>query len=146
MVTWQQFLIIIFAAYSFVLFIKGFIEARNGNSFGQTVFQLPIGAFVWADAVVFGIFWTLVNLVVLAVNSWVLFLLVVSVFWTIRGLGETIYWLNQQYSTKELNPPERFKINKLFKGTPTWFVHQIFWQCITIVAIIFSIYFAKVWF
>jgi len=51
--------------------------------------------FVWGDAVIFGLFWTVALIVAWVLKDWYLFLLIVSVFWVVRSLGETIYfsWL-----------------------------------------------------
>ena len=97
------------------------------------------GIFVWGDATVFGIFWFLASITTLLLNDWILFLLVFSVFWVVRSLGETIYWFNQQFSKVIQWPPEKLPFFKFFHNDSIWFVYQIVNQCITVVSIIVSI-------
>ena len=147
MIIWQKFLLILLAVYSIVGFIKGLRESKNKkNPFGETKFFTPLGAFVWGDMVIFGVFWWLISLVILYLNDWILFLLIFSVFWTVRSFGETTYWFLQQFSVVNRNPPEKFWHFKIFKNDSVWFVNQIFWQCVTTVSLISTIYLAKIWF
>ena len=146
MESWQRLIVIIWGIISFALFVKGFKESKDKkNAYGLTPFLLLFGAFVWGDAVVFGAFWTLVSVAVFFLNDWVLFLLVISVFWVVRSIGETIYWFNQQFSKVNRNPPEKNWMYKYFHNDSVWFIHQIGWQCVTVISIIFSIYFANFW-
>jgi hypothetical protein len=145
MANWQTYFISIFGVFSFIGFVKGFLESKKHKAYHSGwIFNL-IGAFVWADAVVFGLFWTLISITCLILNNWILFLLIYSVFWLVRSIGETIYWFLQQFSTINRCPPENYKIHKIFKNDSVWFVFQIFWQCATVVTIITSIYLAHFW-
>ena len=145
MESWQKIIIIIWGIISFALFVKGFKESKDKkNAYGLTPF-FPFGAFVWGDAVVFGFFWTAVFVVVLILNDWTLFLLIISVFWVVRSIGETIYWFNQQFSKINRNPPEKNWMFKYFHNDSVWFIHQIGWQCVTVISIIFSIYLTHIW-
>ncbi|RJR24944.1 hypothetical protein C4578_01960 [Candidatus Microgenomates bacterium] len=132
--------------FSLMGFVKGLLEAKKNNSFCSAgVFNL-IGAFVWADAVVFGLFFFFFSLVSIVLNDFILFLLGISLFWLVRSVGETVYWLNQQFSDLKHNPPERFLIYKFFKNDSVWIIYQIFWQCLTVVFLLSSIYLVKLWF
>lgn len=143
---WQKSIILVYGLVSFIGFLKGLWECKNKkNSYGITRLYNIIGAFVWSDVVVFGPFWTLVSLFAYYLNNWILFLFILSVFWVVRSLGETIYWFNQQFSTINRNPPEKLLFHNIFHDDSVWWVYQIFWQCITVVSIIFSVYFAKLW-
>lgn len=134
------------ALVSLALCSKGFYESRKNNPYGLTKFFYWMGIFVWADAVVFGAFWFLVSLSILfIIKSWLLFLLIVSVFYFVRSLGETIYWFNQQFSTINRNPPHTLRGYKLFKNDSIWFVYQIWWQCVTVISVITTIYFTVLW-
>jgi len=142
----QKILIVVYGVMSFLCCLKGFNECyKKKNAFGETPLLYPFGMFVWGDTVVFGIFWILVTVVVLLLNDWVLFLLIVSIFWVVRSLGESIYWINQQFSKLNRNPPEKFWFYKYFKNDSVHYVNQIFWQCVTVISIVFTIYFAKMW-
>ncbi len=142
----QVYGIVIYGTISLLIFIKGFFEsAKKKNPFGETPFLSWAGVFVWGDAVIFGLFWFLSSLVCYFLKDWILFLLIISVFWVVRSLGETIYWLNQQFSAINRNPPEKLLGYRFFKNDSIWFVYQIFWQCITVVSIISTIYLASSW-
>ena len=142
MLGWQKIIVIIWGLFSLALSLKGFYESSaKKNVYGLTPHLFPFGIFVWGDAVIFGIFWTLVSVAVLILKDWILFLLIISVFWVVRSFGEAIYWLNQQFSTINRNPPEKLMFYKLFKNDSVWFIYQIFWQSITVVFFFFFIYF-----
>lgn len=136
------------AAVSFFSFIKGIVESKKGNAYKLTPYLIPLGIIAWGDAVVFGLFWLLVSLVCYLLNDWILFLLIVSAFWFVRSLGETIYWFIQQFSGKvpESNKPENLLFHSIFKNDSVWFVYQIIWQCLTVISIIAILYFARLWF
>jgi hypothetical protein len=142
----QQIILLIFAAFNFAIFFKAFRECKTKkNAFGLTPWLNFLGAFVWGDAVVFSLFWALVSLVTWWLNDWLLFWLIVSVFWAVRSWGETIYWLNQQFSTIERNPPKKHILYPIFHNDSVWFVHQIIWQCVTVISIVVSLYFGRLW-
>jgi hypothetical protein len=147
MENWQKITLLSCAAFSFLGFLKGFKESKDKkNPYGNTKVFALIGSFVQGDTVVFGLFWFVTSLVILVLKDWILFLLTLSVFWTVRSFGETIYWFNQQFSNINRNPPEKYWSHKYFPQDSLWFIHQIFWQCITVISIIFTIYFSKIWF
>ncbi len=128
-----------------VSFIKGLKKSKRGDTNQETPHLLFIGAFVWADAVVLGLFWSLSTLLILIFQDWLLFWLIVSVFWMVRSFGEIIYWLNQQFSSKNRNPPQKFWLYKFFPNDSVWFVIQVYWQCILVVSLIASVYFFSTW-
>ena len=143
---WQQIFILTYALFSFLGFLIGFYKSKYKKSaFGFTRPLLFMGVFVWGDAVVFGLFWAISSTITWFLKDWYLFLLIVSVFWVVRSLGETIYWFNQQFSTINRNPIKNLPLHTIFHNDSVWFIHQTIWQCITIVSVIFSIYFASLW-
>jgi hypothetical protein len=142
---WQKYIIIIYAIFAFTGSIKGFVESRKGRSYFKPkwgVYNL-IGAFVWGDVLVFGIFWALASLASYFMNDWILFLLFISIFWLIRAWGETVYWLNQQFSSVVRVKPSDLWFYKYFKNDSVWFVYQIFWQCIMVISAVASIYLVR---
>lgn len=145
MEVWQQILIISYGLLGLVGATIGYFESKTKkNSLGTVGIFNIYGAFVWADIVVFGLFWFLASLTTIILNNWILFLLTESVFWLVRSVGETIYWFNQQFSTINRNPAKNYWFTKIFHDEYTvWFVHQIMWQCLTVVSIIFSLYFGR---
>lgn len=143
----ERNIVISYAAFALIGFIYGTYKCtRKKDNLGSAhIFNL-LGAFVWADAVVFGIFWFIASLITVYLNDWLLFLLGQSLFWTIRSLGEVQYWFNQQFSTVKRNPGHKLWINKIFNDEyTTWFVYQIQWQCTAVVFVILTIYFAHLW-
>ncbi|OGM13913.1 hypothetical protein A3A76_05390 [Candidatus Woesebacteria bacterium RIFCSPLOWO2_01_FULL_39_23] len=147
MLIWQHIIILLYVFIALLGFMKGYRECKSkSNSYGKAgIFNL-IGAFVWGDAVVFGIFWIAASIIALLLDDWILFLLTISLFWVIRSLGEVIYWITQQFSEKKKDSPEKFWFIYIFKGEATYFIYQIYWECIAVVSLISSIYFAKIWF
>lgn len=137
--------VVVFTCVAAVGFVKGCLESRKKNALGLTYLLRPFGAFVWADMVIFGAFWILAGLLSLFFADWVLFLLIVSLFWLVRSVGETMYWFQQQFSPIKRNPPEKMIIYRFFRNDSVWFVYQIFWQCLTVFFIITSLYVGKVW-
>jgi hypothetical protein len=146
MLIWQRWFILVFGLLNLTVFSRGVFEVRKKNNpFGRSFGLGFLGIFVWGDAVIFGLFWCLTSLICLFLQDWLLFLLVFSIFWAVRSFGETIYWLNQQFSGLNRNPPETLAGFKVFKNDSVWFVYQIVHQCITVIAIISSIYLTKMW-
>jgi hypothetical protein len=115
------------------------------NSYGYTPWFYFMGSFVWGDALIYGLFWTLTTPVVYFYSSWYLFWVLISVFWVVRGFGETIFWFNQQFSTIQRYPAQALPGYRFFKNDSIWFVYQIVAQCVTVVAIISAIFFSALW-
>jgi len=148
MTSWQNLFILLFALINVFVFFKGFYESKyKKNAYGLTRILLPLGIFAWGDAVVLGPFWVISSIIALILKDWYLFLLIISIFWVVRSVGETIYWFNQQFSSKiyDWNKPENLPWHSIFHNDSVWFIHQIVWQCTTVVSVILSIYFINLW-
>ena len=146
MENWQQAFIMGWGTLALIGSVKSFYECqRKKNTYGLTYIFRIYGAFVWADLVIFGIFWTLISALSLFLNSWYLFLLFVSLFWLVRSIGETLYWFHQQFSSINKNPVNRFLMKNIFHNESIWFVYQIFWQCMTVLTTISSAYLFHLW-
>ncbi len=146
MIFWQKGLIILFFLLNLLIFFKGCIEVKvKRNPFGLTRLLFFLGIFVWGDALVFSLFWAGASLITLFLSDWFLFLLIISIFWAVRGFGESSYWINQQFSTVKRNPPQKLLGYQIFNNDSLWFAYQIFWQCLTVIAVVFSIYLANKW-
>lgn len=144
---WQIVLVSIYGFVAVVGFFKALHMCRNRKSaYGHTdnIFNF-YGAFVWADLVVFGLFWTIVSFLCLYRKDWLLFLLVLSAFWLIRSFGETLYWFHQQFTPRGGNEPEKFWFHKIVLNDSVYFVNQIYWQCISVITFITTLYLAKLW-
>jgi hypothetical protein len=144
---WQHDFVFIYSIWAMIFSLKGLYEsAVKKNPYGQQTYWINLyGAFVWGDMVVLGLFWFLGGMIIWYLNDWNLFLLTLSIFWLIRSLGETLYWFLVQFSQKVTDPPERFYLSKFFPGNSIWFIHQLFWQCISVTTLILTIYFTNQW-
>lgn len=146
MLFWQTTIILLISLISFIFLLKSFREIKNKNNiYGLTPYLFFLGSFVWGDMIVLGIFWITVSIISILLNNWYLFLLFISIFWSIRSLGEAIYWLNEQFAGKNRNPPHTLKLHKLINGDAIWFIYQLFWQCIFVFSLLISIYLSKLW-
>lgn len=142
MIWWQTIILIFIALYSTVAFFQGFKNTYiKKNPYGLTPRFNILGSFVWVDAVVFGAFFSIVSVVSILFQNINLFLLVFCVFWVIRSVGEQIYWFLEQFADKNRNKPENLPMSKYFPGKSVYIYTQIFWQCISVIAIILSVYF-----
>jgi hypothetical protein len=120
-------------------------ECKKNNSFGLTHSLAVLGMFVWGDVLVLSLFWMIAALVSLLLHDWLLFLLIVSLFWLVRSIGETIYWLLQQFAVVKRDSPESLVGYQFVKNESIWFMYQVMWQCIAVVALLTSIYFTHLW-
>lgn len=142
----QQLFLLAVLAYALSAVTLAWKACRHKKwAFRQTPQYYMLGSFVYGDAFIFGIFWSAVVGVVLFLQDWLLFWFIWAVFWAIRGLGETIYWFNEQFAVKPLNPHHTLPWNDIFHDGSVWFVYQIICQCVTVVAVILSIYFGVLW-
>jgi hypothetical protein len=145
MVSWQSLLLVIFLSLQIILFIKSRQECKNGCSFTLTHWLAPLGMFVWGDVLVLSLFWFFAGLVALLLQDVVLFLLIVSTFWLVRSIGETIYWFHQQFATVKRDLPHTLLGYSLVKNEAIWFMYQVMWQCVTVVTLLTTIYLSHQW-
>ena len=142
--TWQSLLLLI-SISSFIFFIQSFYQSSKKKAFEETPWLLPWGIFVWGDGVVFGLFWFIISVLTFALNDWNLFLLIYSIFWLVRSLGEVLYWIHEQFAKNHRNEPKNLRGYSLVKNDSVYFLYQIVWQCVMVVSIIFAIYFGVIW-
>lgn len=142
----QLLIMSLWGVYAAIGGVIGVRQVKRRNSHGLCIPFNPIGAFVWTDAVVFGIFFLGISIVCILLQDFVLFLLILSVFWTVRSIGEQMYWFLEQFTSYHKNPPQTLWTHKFFKGEQTWIVMQIFWQCISVISIIATVYLFSLWF
>lgn len=140
------FLIAVFL-FSILSSAKAYLACKNKSTILSKPWKAcePFGSFVWADHIIIGPFWVLASFLCFVLQDFTLFLLIVSVFWLIRSGGETLYWFLQQFHPRAGNEPEQFWINKHAPGEAVWFLHQIFWQCISVIALISTLITAVRW-
>jgi hypothetical protein len=144
--TLQELFVIAYGLVALCCFLKGFYEIRTKkNAFGSAPLLVVFGVFVWGDALILGPFWMAISLTSLIVRDWYLFLLLISVFWVVRSLGEVIYWLNEQFAGKNRNPPHTLRFHGLLKSDAVWFVYQLIWQCVLVISLVVSLFVGKLW-
>lgn len=143
----QFWIVLVSELISLLVMMKGFFEVyKKDNAFGGgSVLLFLLGVFVWGDAVIIGAFWILTTTICLLLNDWNLFLLVISLFWIVRSVGEIAYWICQQFSPIMRNPPKNLMGYRWFKNDSIWFVYQVFWQCVLVISITASIYLVNQW-
>ena len=145
---WNKLFIVVFSAFGIWGSYLGYQKSKLGkDNLGLATPFFIYGAFVWADIVIFGVFWALFSITCLLLNDWLLFLLGYSLFWFVRSLGETVFWFNQQFSTIKRYTHKDFFFSKHFGNDnyTVWFVMQILMQCVAVVSAILSLYFGGKW-
>ena len=135
----------LYGIYSLVAFISGWRECKKKNIFGIAPTYYLLGAFVWGDALVFGLFWTVVSAIIILVQDWLLFLLIVSAFWLVRSIGETIYWLLQQFTTIRRFPIRYLPGHVFFGEEGVLFIYQTVAQIIAVISLITTVYLFNLW-
>ncbi len=146
MSNFQTASILIWGVYGLIAVIFGFVRTyKKNNPYGLSYWFNPLGAFVWADTVVFGAFFFLVSVFTLLISDFILFCLTFFVFWTVRSIGEQIYWFLEQFATNHRNLEHTLWASRFFPRNSVWIANQIFWQCVSVVAIIASMYFFVKW-
>lgn len=142
----QTFFVGLWGVYASTAFFQGIRQVRDKNNpYGLCKHYTPLGAFVWADAVVFGAFFAIVSVITFLLSDFILFLLVLSLFWAIRSLGEQMYWFLEQFATNHKNPEHTLWFSKYFKRNSSWIAMQVYWQCISVISIITTVYLFTLW-
>ncbi len=137
-------LLLLLFIFNLVILFFGVREVTvKKNAFGETPFLCWLGIFVWGDTIIFSPYWLLVLIVTLITKNWWLFLIAITSFWLVRSLGETIYWLNQQFSSVSRNHPHQMRGFRFFQNDSIWFIYQIFWQSVTIISLITWLWLAR---
>lgn len=143
---WQFSIVFFVAVYSLVGFVLGYRQTKiKRNPYGLSMWFNPISSFVWADALIFGAFFFLVSLFCLILQDFILFLLIFSVFWTVRSIGESFYWFHEQFATTHKNPEHTLWMYKWFPRNSVWIANQIFNQCISVIGVISSVFLFRLW-
>lgn len=130
----------------FIATILGVTNVLNGNFSGIAWGFVPMGIFIWGDAIVLGPFIMLACLWLLSINKPVWTGLFFSVFATVRSFIEIIYALNAQFSStvrpwelewKELGLVKSIGLMEIFV------VYQLIFTCVFIISILTFSYFLK---
>lgn len=143
MENWQGYIIGVLGVLAAVFFVAGVLHVGKGKTYQKFWPLNLIGAFVWGDALVFGPFWIIASIIVLTQQDWWLFEIIFLSFWLVRSFGETVYWLNQQFSPIKREPPEKIWFYRFIKSDAVWFIFQIWWQCLSVVSLVLLILLIK---
>jgi hypothetical protein len=135
----QYFIPAALLLYTLTASISGYYKSTRGQTNSLAKPFYPLGIFVFADALIIGPFWIAVSLFFLLYPSFILLGLVFSVFWAVRSFGETIYWLNQQFSSITREPPQKFWLHKLVKNDSVWFLNQLMAQITLVISLIATV-------
>lgn len=119
------------ALSSLIGFYKSYIQKRH---YTLTPLLAPYGIFVWGDAFLIGGFWAVASFVSFSLQNTFLFLVLQSLYWIVRAAGEILYWLLQQFAQTKRDLPESLYFHKYFHGESIWFVYQLFWQLVLVLA------------
>ncbi len=135
------FLITCYGLIAGLSFIVGLRETYSRNNpYGLTRWLLPYGIFVWGDAVIIGLFWTIASFLSVYLQNMQLFIILQAAYWIVRSAGEVLYWFLQQFASVKRDPPHTLLGHKLFPGESIWFAYQVGWQMVLVVAIVSLLY------
>ena len=146
MTNWQALVIFTYSSIGAIGAIRGYAACLHDR---KTLVWTPqfymYGAFVWGDIVILGSFWLLVGLISLALQDVLLFLTIFSLFWFVRGAGESIFWFLQQYSTVIRYAPHALPGHHIFGDDSIWFVYQVVAQLVTVISLVVSLILVPLW-
>ena len=134
-------LIFLYGFFAFVSLALGIRQTYfRKNPYGLTPQLIIYGIFVWGDAIIIGLFWTVVSLITVLTGNTSFFLITQAVYWIVRSMGEIIYWFLQQFAETKRDLPKTLAFHQFFPGESIWFAYQLFWQIVLVISIISLIY------
>lgn len=119
-----------------IIIVLGLQKCLKGEAYSDTFMLFPFGIFVWGDSLLISTFWIVVATIYHFTKNFILTGLFFFSFWIIRSLGETIYWLIEQFSDTKRNDPKKFFYHPIFKNDSVYFVNQVFWQLVFVFALV----------
>lgn len=139
--------LVILAITSLVATIMGVFQVLKGDFSGHPYLLIPLGIFIWGDAVIVGPFLLLSSIYLWFKNDTTYSGLLLSLYATIRSFVEIIYGLNAQF-TKTTRPWEYPFLNmdlvKNLGVTELHVLYQVGFTCIFVVSgLIFLNYLKK---
>ena len=82
-------LIFLYGFFAFVSLALGIRQTKKRkNPYGLTPQLIIYGIFVWGDAIIIGLFWTVVSLITVLTGNTSFFLITQAVYWIVRSMGE----------------------------------------------------------
>lgn len=92
------------AAVSVLIFLRALQKLKQGKFYEDSFWLLPLGIFVWGDALTLAPFWALA-FGAMAFLPLIWSLRLVLLFFFFRSFFEPIYWLNHQSNKDSFVPP-----------------------------------------
>jgi len=128
-----NFLIILFFLFNLLIFICAIKKSKNDQFYTDTKSLIPIGIFVWGDALILAPFWMIISVIFLFISplNMLRFLLI---FHIVRSFFEVIYWLNHQAVKSKYQAP-MFRKYKWINPDQSAILYQLINTCQVILEI-----------
>lgn len=124
-----NFFITTFFILNLLVFLQAFKKVKK--EFYSDVFMLvPLGIYVWGDALVLAPFWMVSSLLFLFISTEMIVKYLLF-FVMARSFFELIYWLNHQSANSDFNPP-LFRKLKWIKPKESAILYQLMHMCVVI--------------
>ncbi|MDA1079676.1 MAG: hypothetical protein O2840_03250 [bacterium] len=124
--------IVLFLSLAFVLALK---RVRDGSFYGDTFWLLPLGVYVWGDALILLPFWIIVAVVFLLSGVSGLGLIrLYLIFAAVRSAYEVVYWLLHQATKDQYRAPLFRKFTGLAPRDGA-ILYQLLHTCVLVLAI-----------
>lgn len=120
-------------ALSFIgLFALSLTLCKRGKFYTDTPLFIPLGIFVWGDALILAPFWCVVSLG-LAFLTPIDALRFYLLFWVFRNGYEVIYWIGHQYAKSSYVAP-LFRKHIWLKPNDSAILYQVLAMCGTVIS------------
>jgi len=118
-----------------LVFLLALKRVRDGSFYGDTFWLLPLGVYVWGDALILLPFWILILLVFLwsGVSGLALIRLYL-IFTAVRSAYEVVYWLLHQATKDTYKPPLLRRFTQL-QPRDSAILYQLVHTCALVLAI-----------
>lgn len=126
-------ILLAFSLFNLAIFFRALHFVKKGGFYTNSHWLVPIGIFVWGDALVIAPFWAVMSIVALWLSP-LNILRFVLLFYAIRAAYEVIYWINHQVAQRDYVPP-LFQNVKWLKPNDA----AILYQLITMIQVVISL-------
>lgn len=151
----MRLIVLLWIIINVYFFFHSLFKIRNGKE-NECEFIYPlgflIGVFVYEDLLVYSLYSILVAFISLFFSDFKILILGGLVFWFIRGLGETMYFMFQQFTTPNFHPHNisgHFALLKKFVGNISdqkcFIIMQVLLQTVTMLSLFFLILLLMNW-
>lgn len=128
------FLKLVVGVFGALIFFEGLRRSRSDQFYTDTPLLLPLGIFVWGDALVLGPFW-LISSVIWQFLDFDTILKYYLAFLAVRSAYETIYWIQHQFAKKDYQPPLVRRISWL-GAEEAGIVYQLLNMCVVVISVV----------